>query len=194
MDGSDRVNPASPGQKLTYDDFLLFPDDGKRHELIDGEHCVAASPNLRHQRIVGNVFAAIDGWLQRHPVGRVYLSPVDVVLSKLDVVVPDLLYASNERLAQVATPQNLRGAPNLVAEIGSAGTRRRDETIKRALYERSGVDEYWVVDPEAEVVRVYRREAGRFRRATELSNDAGDVLTTPLLPGLELPLSQIFRE
>src|SRR5262245_16131566 len=64
MDGSDRVNPASPGQKLTYDDFLLFPDDGKRHELIDGEHCVAASPNLRHQRIVGNVFAAIDGWLQ----------------------------------------------------------------------------------------------------------------------------------
>jgi len=195
MPGSERVNPASPGLKLTYDDLLLFPEnDGKRHELIDGEHYVTASPNLRHQRIVGNLFSFIDSWLQEHPIGRVYLAPVDVVFSNVDVVVPDILYLSNERMATIGTAKNMQGAPELVIEIGSPGTRQRDETIKRRLYERSGVDEYWIVDPETDVVRIYRREARGFARVSELSHEPGDVLTTPLLPGLELPLSRIFRE
>jgi Uma2 family endonuclease len=94
----------------------------------------------------------------------------------------------------VVTPQHVRGAPNLVIEIGSPSTRQRDETIKKRLYEKSGVDEYWVVDPETDVVRVYRLEQGGFARVRELSREAGDVLTTPLLSGLELSLSRVFRE
>ncbi|HVZ19584.1 MAG TPA: Uma2 family endonuclease [Vicinamibacterales bacterium] len=194
MSGSDRVNPASPRLKLTYDDFLLFPDDGKRHELIDGEHYVTPSPNTKHQQVSGNIHFLVRAWLQEHPVGRVFYAPFDVVFSNFDVVEPDLLYLSNERMAEVVTPQHVRGAPNLVIEIGSPGTRRRDETVKKRLYERSGVDEYWVVDPETDVVRVYRRERDGFGRVSELSLEAGDVLTTSLLPGLELPLSRIFRE
>jgi Uma2 family endonuclease len=195
MSGSDRVNPASPGQKLTYDDLLQFPeDDGMRHELIDGEHYVTASPNLRHQRISQNLFSLINSWLEEHPIGTVWYAPLDVVFSDADVVVPDVLYLSKDRMADVATPQHLRGAPNLVIEIGSPGTRKRDETIKKHLYERSGVDVYWVVDPETDVVRVYRREGEGFGRVTELSRESGDTLTTPLLPGLELPLVRIFRE
>ena len=194
MSGSDRVNPATPGLKLTYDDLLLLPDDGLRHELIDGEHYVTASPNLRHQRVSGHLFSLIDAWLEEHPIGQVYHAPTDVVFSNVNVAVPDLIYVSNERMAQIATRQNLRGAPELVIEIGSPSTRRRDETIKRRLYERSGIDEYWIVDPETDVVRVYRREETKFNRATELSREAGDVLTTPLLEGLDLPLSRIFRE
>jgi Uma2 family endonuclease len=97
-------------------------------------------------------------------------------------------------MAEVATLQNVRGAPNLVIEIGSPSTRGRDETIKRQLYERSGVDEYWIVDPETDVVRFYRREGEGFGRVTELSRESGDVLTTPLSAGLELPLARIFRE
>lgn len=188
------MNPASPGLKLTYDEFLLFPDDGKRHELVDGEHYVTASPNLRHQRISGTLFAFINSWLEEHSIGRIYYAPLDVVFTNFDVVVPDLLYLSNERMSRIATAQNLRGAPELVVEIGSPGTRGRDETIKRRLYERCGVDEYWIVDPEAEVVRVSRREGERFGRVLELSRDTGDVLTTRLLPGLALPLSSIFRD
>ena len=84
--------------------------------------------------------------------------------------------------------------PELVVEIGSPGTRKRDETIKRRLYERSGVSEYWVVDPELDLVRVYRRDGEGFGRAVELSREARDVLSTPLLPGLEMPLVRIFRE
>ena len=79
-------------------------------------------------------------------------------------------------------------------EIGSPGTRKRDETIKRRLYESFGVLEYWVVDPELDIIRVYRRSGDSFGRARELSLEAGDVLTTPRLPGCELPLAGVFKE
>jgi len=81
----------------------------------------------------------------------------------------------------------------LVVEVGSPSTRKRDETIKRGLYERAGVSEYWVVDTYLDGVRVYRRLDERFARPEQLTLEAGDVLTTSLLPGLELPLSEIFR-
>jgi Uma2 family endonuclease len=194
MSGSDRVKPAGPGLKLTYDDFVLFPDDGKRHELIDGEHYVTPSPNTRHQTIVGTLYFVIRTHLETHPIGRIFVAPFDVVFSEFDVVEPDLLYVSNARLAEVLTPANVRGAPDVVIEIGSPGTRQRDETIKRHLYERFGVSEYWVVDPELDLIRVYRREGEGFGRATELSREACDLLTTPLLPGLDPPLTSIFRE
>jgi Uma2 family endonuclease len=88
----------------------------------------------------------------------------------------------------------VRGTPDLVVEIGSPGTRKRDETIKRRLYERSGVSEYWVIDPDVDVVRIFSNEGGRFGQAVELSRESGDVLTTPLLPGFELALARLFRE
>ncbi len=101
---------------------------------------------------------------------------------------------SNARLPEVLTPDNVRGTPDVVIEVGSPGTRQRDETIKRHLYERFGVSEYWVVDPELDLIRVYRREGEGFGRVTELSREAGDLLTSPLLPGLDPPLTRIFRE
>jgi len=127
-------------------------------------------------------------------VGRIYHAPFDVVFTDIDVVEPDLLYISRERAAAILTPKHVRGAPDLVVEIGSPGTRTRDETIKRHLYDRAGVSEYWIVDPDIDVVRVYRRQGNSFARPTELSRETGDMLTTPLLPGLELPLARIFRE
>ena len=193
MSGSDHVKPATPGLKLTYDDFVLFPDDGKRHELIDGEHYVTASPTMRHQQISMNLTLMIGSWLEAHPQGRLFYAPFDVVFSKFDVVEPDVLYVSNER-SNVLTAPNVQGAPDLLIEIGSPSTRQRDETIKRRLYERSNVVEYWIVDPDIEVVRVYRRSGDSFARPSELSREADDVLTTDLMPGLELPLARIFRE
>jgi len=187
------MKPAGPGVKLTYDDFLLFPDDGQRHELIDGEHYVTPSPILRHQRISGDLYFLLRSFLESHPIGQVFYAPLDVVFSHFDVVVPDLLYISKERAGDVLTRVHVSGSPDLVIEIGSPGTRKRDETIKRRLYERSGVREYWIVDPELDVIRVYRREGDTFARAIELSLEADDVLTTPLLPGLERPLRAVFK-
>jgi Uma2 family endonuclease len=188
------VSPLSgPGVKLTYDDFVRFPDDGKRHELIDGEHYVTPSPNTRHQRIVINLAGLIWTFLQRSSIGEVFASPLDVVFSDFDIVAPDLLFISNAR-REVLTELNVRGAPDLVVEVGSPDTRRRDELTKHRLYERFGVSEYWVVDPDLDLIKVYRLVEGRYIRTWELTLAARDVLTTPLLPGLELPLSSIFTE
>ncbi len=192
--GSREMRVPGVAVKLNYDDFVLFPDDGKRHELIDGEHYVTPSPNIRHQRIAGSLHGLIWTWLEAHSIGQLFFAPLDVVLSEFDVVEPDLLYLSNERAAQVLTPLHAKGVPELVVEVASKRTRKRDETIKRRLYERVGVAEYWVVDPEIDAVRVYRRESDRFARPIELSREAGDVLTTPLLPGLELSLARVFKE
>jgi Uma2 family endonuclease len=185
------MRPASSGVKLTYDDFVQFPDDGKRHELIDGEHFVTPSPNTKHQQVSGRLFLQIGNWLEASPVGQVFYAPYDIVISRFDIVEPDLVYFSNERAATAITVLHATSAPDLVVEIGSPGTRKRVETIKRRLYERSGVIEYWVVDPELDLIRVYRRGEEGFERPIELSREASDVLTTSLLPGLQIPLAKV---
>jgi Uma2 family endonuclease len=179
--------------KLTYDDFLLFPDDGLRHELIDGEHYVTPSPNMNHQRVSGRLHLVIGNYLRANPIGELFYAPFDVVFSRFDVVEPDLLYLSNARAAQALTDKNVQGVPNLVVEILSKGTRRRDETLKLQLYERCGVDEYWLVDPERARIRVHRLADGRFAAATEVCAAAGDSLRTQLLPDCVVTLSEIFR-
>ena len=183
---------ASSSVKFTYEDFLLFPDDGKRHEIIGGEHYVTPSPNTNHQAVSGNLFGLLWTHLRRHPIGRIFAAPFDVVFSDLDVVEPDLLYISRERF-EVLTRKHVRGAPDLVIEILSPGTRRTDEMTKRKLYERFGVLEYWVVDPELDAIKVYRRgEQNTFVRVEELTLEHEDVLTTPLLPGWSAPLAGVF--
>ena len=182
------------GLKLTYDDFLLFPDDGQRHELIDGEHYVTPSPNIRHQDISGRLYLLIGNWLNTHRLGRLFHAPLDVRFSMFDVVEPDLLYVSKERAADLLAGQHVMGAPDLVVEIASPSTRQRDETIKRRLFENSAVVEYWVVDPDIDVIRVYRRQGDRFARPLELSREAGDVLTSPLFPGLDISLAHVFGD
>ena len=192
MSRSDEVKPAqTPSVKFTYDDFLNFPDDGRRHEIIDGEHFVTPSPNMKHQRVATRLTIALGRYLVDHRIGEVFAAPFDVVLSDLDVVEPDLLYISRER-ADVLTDKHVRGAPDLVVEILSPGTRRTDEVTKRKLYEAFGVREYWIVDPELDTIKVYRHVDGAFTRAAELSAEGGDLLTTPLLPGCSVPLSELF--
>ena len=136
----------------------------------------------------------IWAFLEDNPLGQAFHAPWDIVFTNVDVVEPDLVYISNARAGAIITPAHARGAPDLVAEIASPGTRKRDETIKRRLYERDGVTEYWVVDPDIDVARLYRRQGDVFSRPIELTRENRDILTTPLLPGLILPLERIFRD
>ncbi len=192
MSRDDEVRRApSPSVKFTYDDLISFPDDGRRHEIIDGEHYVTPSPTTKHQRVAMRLSAAISRHLEHHPAGELFAAPFDVVFSDIDVVEPDLLYISRER-AGVLTEKHVRGAPDLVVEILSPGTRKTDEAIKRKLYERFDVQEYWIVDPELDAIKIYRRLDGAFVRASELAADAGDTLTTPLLPGFSVALAALF--
>src|SRR5471030_1346050 len=103
MSGRDAMNQAAPGVKLTYEDFLLFPDDGQRHELIDGEHYVTPCPITKHQRVSGNLHWLLRSYLEVHPIGEVFYAPFDVIFSDFDVVEPDLLYLSKARAAEILT-------------------------------------------------------------------------------------------
>jgi Uma2 family endonuclease len=136
---------------------------------------------------------AVANYLAGRPeTGRVYLSPLDVVLSPHDVVEPDLLFVGHDQL-DVLTPKNVQGPPALVVEILSPGTRKTDEQIKRRLFARVGVREYWLVDPELDLIKVLRRgEDSSFRRVAELTAEDGDTLTSPLLPGFALALAEFF--
>lgn len=178
--------------KFTYEDYLLFPDDGKRHELIDGEHYVTPSPVTKHQKISGNIFVNLGTYIQKIKIGHLFAAPMDVVLSDLDVVQPDLLFISKTR-DSIMTEKNIQGAPDLVVEILSESSRKTDEMIKRKLYERYRVAEYWIVDPELESIKIYCYSDKGYSRTAELSVEANDTLVSPLFPDWNLPLSQIFR-
>jgi Uma2 family endonuclease len=177
--------------QLTYEDYLLFPDDGKRHEIIDGDHCVTPAPKTKHQKVSFNLTVAVGSFVKQRGLGLVLAAPSDVILSDDNVVQPDLLFVSTAR-ANIVTEDNIRGAPDLVVEIISETTRKKDEVTKRKLYQRFGVQEYWVVDPELETVKIFRRTQQGYSRAVELSKESNDILATELLAGFDLALTEIF--
>jgi Uma2 family endonuclease len=196
MAGEDpmRTPVARADTRLTYDDVVQFPDDGRRHEIIDGEHFVTPSPNVRHQELVKRLLVEIELHLRSNPgAGQVFMAPLDVVLSPHDVVEPDLLVVSGDQ-AGILTDKNVQGPPALVIEVLSDSTRKRDAQTKRRLFERSGVREYWLVDPELDTVQVFRGSPeGRLARAAELTAEDDETLSTPLLPGCLIGLRELFR-
>jgi len=189
------MNSAQPARRAwTYSDLVALPEDQLRHELIDGEHFVSPSPNTAHQTMSGRLFMALSSYVVRHRTGEVLFAPFDVKLSLFTVLVPDLVYFTAERFAQVVNEKHATAAPDLVVEILSPGTRRRDKGRKRAVYDREGVGEYWIADPEARSITVLRRpraEAG-LTDVTTLALTSDDVLESPLFPGLQVPLREVF--
>lgn len=188
------ADTARSAPKLTYDDLVaLFPeDDGVHRELIGGEIFVTPSPVTRHARLSMRLLLSLGNHLDAHPdQGEVFPARFDVVMSQYDVVEPDLLVVLGDQ-QDILTDKNVRGAPGVVIEILSPSTRKRDQTLKRQLFDREGVREYWMVDPDRNQVAVHRRAAdGSFPLVTTL--DANETLTTLLLPGWSLPLDKLFR-
>jgi Uma2 family endonuclease len=180
--------------RLTYEDLVRIPDDGRRHEIIDGVHYVIPTPVVRHQRLVGRLYQAIANYLDAHPqLGEVFGAPLDTVFSRWDVVEPDLLFVAADQRG-ILTEPNVQGAPALVVEVLSPGTKKRDLGAKRTLFDRGGVREYWIVDPKANSIIIHRRAAdGSFPREPLLCVDDNEELMTPLLPGFALSLARLFR-
>ena len=179
-------------KEWTYEEFMSLPEgDPYRYELIDGDLCMTPAPNTRHQEISMNLSEIIRHFLRTNPLGKVFAAPYDVVFSQEppQVVEPDLVFVSKDRLSLI-TEKNLQGAPDLLVEILSEGTSRRDRREKHSLYERFGVPEYWIVDPDQNTVQVFRRTGKRYAPAREFG--INDRLETPLLPGLSILLSEVF--
>lgn len=174
--------------KFTYRDYVQFPEDNNRHEIIDGDHYMTPSPSTRHQRISQRLYDHLKPHVTMHRLGELFYAPTDVVLSDTDVLVPDLLFIRQER-GSVITEKNIQGAPDLVVEILSPSTAERDRGLKRTTYARFGVEEYWLVSPDTSTVEVWRLQEGipshTFTRSERL--------ISKLLPGFELPLTDVFR-
>jgi len=187
---------ATTSTRLTYADLIAMPADGKRHELIDGEHYVTPAPTFRHQLVLSHLHLDLGSYVEANGLGQVCFAPLDVVLSDHDVVEPDLLFVSTERLAGIGHAY-VHIAPDLVVEVLSPGTRRIDATKKLCLYEKFGVAEYWMIDPDAEWVEVYRPASGGgqgLHQAARLTRERSDgPLTSPLFPGFALQLDRLFR-
>ncbi len=178
--------------KFTYEDYTLFPDDGRRHELIDGDHFVTPAPRTKHQKISVCLSGCLYAYLQQSQKGNVFTAPTDVVLSDLDVIQPDILVITKKREI-IITEKNIQGPPDLVVEILSDSSRKTDEIIKRKLYERYQVQEYWIIDPELETVKIYRLSGQAYAPKEELSLESDSTLTTPLLPDWKISLQQLFE-
>ena len=190
------MSSAQPAPRpWRYADLVALPEDQLRHELIDGEHVVTPSPNTGHQEISIRLFRALDSHVEQHRMGQVLYAPFDVKFSPFTVLVPDLVYFTAERYARVVNEKHATAAPDLVVEILSPGTRRRDRGRKRAVYDREGVQEYWIVDPEAQSITALRRPHARggLTDVTTATAAAGGVLASPLFPGLRIPLREVFR-
>lgn len=174
--------------KLTYQDYLNVPDDG-RYELLDGELIMVASPNEDHQIVSMELGTLLHSFVKANDLGRVFHAPFDVLLSETDVVQPDLLFISRER-EQIRTPANIQGSPDLIVEILSPSTARRDWRDKRELYARHGVSEYWIVDPANKMLWVMLRSDGEL----EISGTyvEGDTVESSILEGFSFSLNEIF--
>ena len=179
---------AEPKIKLTYEDYINTPED-ERYELIDGELIMVGAPNMEHQSIQVEIGWRVVTFVKAGNLGWVFNPPTDVLLTDNDVVQPDLIFVSRER-EHVITDANIQGAPDLVVEILSQSSATRDRRDKFDLYAMHGVAEYWLISPEARIVRVFVLRGGVFEEVGRYCEN--DTLTSTTLEGLEIGLSEVF--
>jgi Uma2 family endonuclease len=180
---------AGPGT-LTYEDYCALPDDGLRYEIIEGFLFSEPSPRRAHQQVAGNLFVILLTHVREHNLGEVFIAPFDVILNRRTVVVPDLVFVTQDR-AGVVTERAVEGNPDLIVEILSPSTARRDRVAKLNAYARRGVPHYWLVDPAARTLEAFELSEGSYRLAVAVGGD--ETFQPGLFPGLVLPLSELWR-
>jgi Uma2 family endonuclease len=165
-------------------------DVPERYEIIEGvRYDFLSSPKYVHQKILTNLHLAFNDSCSRE--GEILLAPLDVHFDENNIVQPDVIYIANENLG-IIQGGYVFGVPNLLVEILSDSTGRRDKTIKKALYERYGVQEYWLVDPIYRTLDQFVLLEGEYRLSAILTED--DRLISPTIPCLTIDLHSIFPE
>ncbi|MCY4080861.1 MAG: Uma2 family endonuclease [Caldilineaceae bacterium] len=188
---AEPVSQNSPATtELTYEDYQKTSDD-QRYELLNGALMISPSPNTAHQSVQAELGWRMAQFVREGRLGHLLFAPTDVVLSRTDVVQPELLFISSDRVNTVA-PANIQGAPDLIVEIRSDSTAERDESFKRQLYADSGVEEYWLVDPESATISVLLLAENGYERAATYT--LGQILISPMLDGLSINLDDIFLD
>jgi Uma2 family endonuclease len=173
-------------ERMTASEFFALPETNTPTELIDGELIVAPAPIPKHQGISGETYVVLRELI---PNGSLFYAPIDVYLDEINIVQPDILWVAADGQCQI-TEKRLVGAPDLVVEIFSPGTSRRDRREKYALYERFGVREYWMIDPEEQFIEVYTLQDGRFLRQGVYTPD--QTFESRVLGGKTVDVGKIF--
>jgi len=166
-----------------------MPEGGPRYELIEGELLMAPAPNRFHQDISLNLEMILWSYVKKHQIGKIYHAPFDVYLDEINVVQPDIVFVSNKK-ADVLTDAGAEGAPDLVIEILSPSTMRRDRDTKRKVYARTGVEELWLIDPEKRRIEIFELQANA--RAPRRIIGEQEIFTVPRFPELEISAAEIF--
>ncbi len=172
------VDYLSKKRDLTYWEYTLLPDDGNRYEILEGELQMTPSPKTKHQVVSRNLLVEIFLFLKKNKIGKVFGAPYDVILSQDNVVEPDIIFISNDNL-EIITEDNVQGSPDLLIEILSPSSQDNDRNKKKVIYETYGVKEYWIVDPDLEVVDIYILKDGKFYLNQHLEKQ-GELLSSVL--------------
>jgi Uma2 family endonuclease len=172
--------------KLTYEHYALIPNDGKRHEIIEGEHYVNPAPNLFHQTLSRRIQYQLYTQIELQGRGVVFDAPVDVQLHDHSIVQPDLVVVLSEN-KEILTKPKIDGVPDLMIEILSPSNPKHDREIKMQLYLKSGIREYWIVDPMSERVEQYQLKDGSYE-----SIDHDDNVTLTIMNGVSVDISELW--
>lgn len=175
-------------QGMTYDEYSLLPEDGKRYQVIEGELIVSPSPHYRHQRIVWSLGQRLFAYAETHKLGEVVGAPIDVILEPNTIVQPDLLFIRRDHLGIIGNV--VSGAPDLCIEVLSPSTGLHDRYAKKAVYARCGVPEYWIVDPIRQVVSLYALEGDTYTLQIEATGD--EIVTSGVLTGFTITARSVF--
>lgn len=174
-------------RRWTREEVLALPVDGMRHELFDGELVMTPAPRKRHQLVLGELFIQLANWLATHDAGRVLLSPADLPLLGGQVAQPDVFVVPH---LQFAPDWSDAPVPVLAIEVVSPSSARYDRGLKRRAFQRAGVAEYWIVDPEAHIVERWRPGDER----PEVFLESLSWQPRPDLDPLVLDLPRLFRD
>jgi Uma2 family endonuclease len=182
---------ARIADRLTFDDLEAIPEEraGDRHELIDGELVVTPSCTLQHQLVLGDVIFSLDTLVRNANLGTILPGPIGVRFTPDNVLIPDMIYVVRGR-QHVIGPKVVDAPPDLIVEVLSDETRKRDVKVKRDLYARFGVQEYWIIDPEARTVSVLGLVGAGFE-PIPLTEDR--VIQSWILPELRLTVEAVFE-
>lgn len=181
-------------KNMTYAEFraLEFDDtDNFQYELLDGELVKKASLTVQHQRIARRLVKAIEIYLDKNPIGEFFFAPLDVVFDDINAPQPDIIFIRNENNGIIDEQEQIvLGTPDILVEILSPGSIKRDRIEKKELYEKFAVPEFWIVDPNNQSIEVYQLQEGRYQ-IFAFAAEKGTVQST-VLPGLDLDISPIF--
>ena len=175
--------------KATYSDYLKLPQ-GSRYQLIRGELVLSPSPEMQHQRISRKLEVAMANFVDEHDLGEVFDAPTDVYFNDEETYQPDILFVPWDR-ENIVEEGRINGAPALIMEILSPSTAKDDITTKFNTYQQYGVQEYWIINPQDKVVKIYLLEQGKFRLNQKVR--AKGTIESRVLSGFTVEAEYLFR-